>query len=199
MPSACVPWRVTWLITQLYANVWSKGGALLEDAFAALLPHSEACPSDDAGDSDRFVYTAFNTLDVRDGVIQLRLTPQIPRREIVSIPSGAIKPHLQPRSADSATSGFAVVDISAHGHVSLSSSTAQLALVPNRRPVTVRQVSNDGEHHYIISNAFLDVSVSSDGRITSIFDQKQQREIIHQDASAGFVIYECVRRSSRHR
>ncbi|PLW47412.1 hypothetical protein PCANC_05854 [Puccinia coronata f. sp. avenae] len=165
-------------VEKLYAEVSRKGEALLEAARQAALCGTQtidvesACP--DGG--GRFV--GLNTLS-------------FPRQEIIRIPlqiyDGRSAFTLSKAHEDS---GFIIAkDKTGNGLIELEGLENMRANI-RLATASVVQDPNTNEIHYVLANKFLEIQISTRGRIISIMDTELGREIILPGATAGFVIYQ---------
>ncbi|KAK4047772.1 Glycoside hydrolase, 38 vacuolar alpha mannosidase [Microbotryomycetes sp. JL221] len=155
---------------KIYAETAHKGKQLLDDALSALVPDSvDVLDSNAEGDE----------------LIAINTTP-FARREIVKIPLASARA-LADTAVQTSHDGqaYALIQNELGSPVVTASSIRDLAasdIVAARARVTTSG--------YSLSNGYLEVSVSKTGRITSIIDRKLKRELIQNDHSAGFVIFE---------
>ncbi|BGP38279.1 Glycoside hydrolase, 38 vacuolar alpha mannosidase [Rhodotorula kratochvilovae] len=161
-------------VEEIYADITKQGAALLDDALSTLLPSSSA---------------SLSTFSSGDGLVAVD-TLALPRRELVKVPLAAARA-LDEAAVQRSADGEAYVLFESHG------GTGQVVIAD---PVSAATVEEKGEElvsraralgdSFVLSTKKLQVTVSREGRITSIFDKELERELILEGRSAGFVIFQ---------
>ncbi|CEQ42209.1 SPOSA6832_03996, partial [Sporobolomyces salmonicolor] len=177
-------------IGMLYAGIAEKGADLLDSALHALVPGSSSLAEFSSADS----------------LVALDTTSQ-PRREIVKVPLAAAR-SLHDAAIQRSHDGEAYVLIQTErGLLSRARTTDEVAAqkLSARGALSIRfdwsgfdfgaEVSPEdaarivGSDH-VLSTDKLQVTISDQGRITSILDKELNRELILEGKTAGFVIFE---------
>ncbi|GAA5834834.1 hypothetical protein JCM9279_007122 [Rhodotorula babjevae] len=161
-------------VEQIYAEITKQGVSLLDNALSALVPTSSAA-LDAFASGDRLV-----ALD----------TSAVPRRELVKVPLAAARA-LEEAAVQRSADGGAWV---------LFETKGPSAQVVHAEPVSAAEVEEKGEEltsraravgdDFVLSTQKLKVTVSREGRITSIYDKELERELILDGRTAGFVIFQ---------
>ncbi|KAH7882020.1 glycoside hydrolase family 38 protein [Phlebopus sp. FC_14] len=156
---------------KLYSEVRRDCHAILEKAFAVLLPGSAPVLEDSRILSRPASFLAVNP------------TP-FPRSDIIKLPiQGAGSDALSQVAHKSVDGeyGYALV------HCKENSIVAQpLGMTAESIPVSVY---TSGSDHFVLRNTNIQLTISG-GRITSLFDMKLRRELISQGSTGGLVIFE---------
>ncbi|GAA6052494.1 hypothetical protein JCM3770_003794 [Rhodotorula araucariae] len=163
-------------VEEMYAAITKEGASLLDHAFSALLPSSSKALSAFCS-GDRLI--AVDTLTV-------------PRRELVKVPLAAARA-LDEAAVQRSADGEAYVLYETKGEAG----KGQAVVVD---PLSAAAVEAKGEElvsrartvgsSFVLSTQKLQVTVSREGRITSILDKELERELILEGRSAGFVIFQ---------
>ncbi|BGP14223.1 hypothetical protein JCM10213_005885 [Rhodosporidiobolus nylandii] len=153
-----------------YAHIAKVGSELLESALSALLPGSSSLSS---GTNAGGEIVALDTLGA-------------PRREVVKIPMAAAR-----------ALSDAAVQRSEDGEAYVLFETGQEGV---HKPVSVDAIAAKGSEwgararavgsSFTLETAHLKVVLSAAGRITSILDKDQDRELLLEGKTAGFVIFQ---------
>ncbi|GAA5936917.1 hypothetical protein JCM1841_001406 [Sporobolomyces salmonicolor] len=152
---------------KLYAGIAEKGADLLDSALHALVPGSSSLAEFSSADS----------------LVALDTTSQ-PRREIVRVPLAAAR-SLHDAAIQRSHDGEAYVLIQTErGLLSRARTTDEVAA--QKLSARARIVGSD----HVLSTDKLQVTISDQGRITSILDKELNRELILEGKTAGFVIFE---------
>ena len=145
----------------MYANVAKTGQKLLEEALDVAFPQTRAIQATNSAKDAS--YAAINTLMEQ-------------RTEVVKIPFSNIG-----QASKGATHSFVVMSDDT------GSGAASVLAADSVDPVKIQIVENGS---FKMSNAYLTVMISDGGRVTSIYDLVNKREIIAKGQSAGFVIFQ---------
>ncbi|KAI0270408.1 alpha-mannosidase [Gloeopeniophorella convolvens] len=151
----------------LYSEVRTSTEALLDDALRVLYPGSSPLPSSSPLPEGSVTLFAHNT------------TP-FARREIVRVPAGHAA---AVQAASDGSAGYAVLEGGAGGGLVLP---VQINAADLGDGATVHSAGGD---HVVLGNNLARLVVSG-GRITSLYDVQQQRELIPQGETGGLVIFE---------
>ncbi|KAK7464842.1 Glycoside hydrolase, 38 vacuolar alpha mannosidase [Stygiomarasmius scandens] len=155
---------------KLYAEVAKDGKHLLEEALKVLLPNSIPLSIDTKLKSNTSLsqITSVNTTPFR-------------RREVVKIPLAGASPSLKSAigqvDADGKT-GYAIMD---NGSLDAS--------VHNSVGPLHASAYTNGSNHFVLRNSSVQMTIS-DGRISSLLDVQQGRELISEGATGGLVIFQ---------
>ncbi|KAI0944229.1 hypothetical protein AcW1_010259 [Taiwanofungus camphoratus] len=157
---------------KLYAEVRKEGEELIEEAFTALLPKSIPLSEPTLKLKKSGTLVAFNTTF-------------FPRRDVVKVPlvggsASRLRSQVVQVSKDG-TSGFALMDCSSGGSLSLCS-----GLYADCMPTSV---FTNGSDHFVLRNSSMQLTISK-GRITSLFDVELERELIPAGETGGLVIFD---------
>lgn len=160
-------------IRLIYDDIWVKhrkvqeiGTRLLEAAYRALYPGTQTIPED-----------GFAPIYHADQVVPISAMG-IERRELIPVKCG--RKGSWCRQYDSKTSIGYVLACS-------PSSTAQAELQTDARAFVSVSQQNSTSCQLATATVKLDIK---DGRIVSLFDESLQRELIPEDQTGGFIIYE---------
>ncbi|GAA5820018.1 hypothetical protein JCM10212_006157 [Sporobolomyces blumeae] len=191
---------------KIYANIAEKGSALLESALDALAPSSVSLARASAA-------PASARAALGDSIFAISTT-LLPRRELVKIPlslarslsDAAIQPiHRAPASAANTASSvdesfeklslldnagepsaWVVLEIGEEGKV-FAETKSSVDVEQAKWGVRARPAGNGDVK---LSNGGLEIKISSDGRLTSVYDVALDRELLVKGETAGFVIFE---------
>ncbi|GAA5929068.1 alpha-mannosidase [Sporobolomyces koalae] len=163
---------------KIYANVASKGLTLLSNALDALLPASVSIDS------------AASLSGSRDTLFGVSTTG-LARRSLVKIPlataralsDAAIQPS---RTREDDESAYVVLEVGAEGGLIAHSKTSE-QVHASGCGVRARKIEGDA---ILLYNDQVEVVVSSEGRLTSIYDKAADRDLLVPGETAGFVIFE---------
>ena len=183
---------------QIYANIASKGGPLLSSALDALLPATVSADSTSLSGSPDTLFAVSTTT--------------LPRRELAKIPLSAARAlsdaAVQP-SRDEDGSAYVVLEVGEEGGLLAESKTSDevekagwnvrgefclsfvryssVLILTSSLCLTARRTEDD---MITLSTDQLVVVITSEGRLTSIFDKGAERELLIEGETAGFVIFE---------
>lgn len=149
---------------RIYADVAEQGAKLLDDALQHLAPGSRS----------------IDDLSVKADSLICVNTSGVAHRSVVQIPLESARTLDATVQLDQDKSAWALFDCSHEQHVDGQALTTSVE--PARAFAT-----KDG---FTLSSSHLEVQVSNSGRITSIVDKKERRELIAEGKSAGFVIFQ---------
>ncbi|KIJ30485.1 glycoside hydrolase family 38 protein [Sphaerobolus stellatus SS14] len=159
---------------KIYAHVAKEGKALLEAAFKVIAPKSVAIP-----------LTGQTFQASSNGKILAYNSTPFPRLDVVQVPlagSGGNKLRVEAvQVATGGNTGFVLVDATEG-----SGFGKARGLFADVKPASVMQKSADV---FVLMNAFITVTISN-GRITSLVDNEQARELIPEGESGGLIIYD---------
>ncbi|GAA5949430.1 hypothetical protein JCM3765_003406 [Sporobolomyces pararoseus] len=163
---------------KIYANITSKGSDLLSDALDALLPSTVS-----AGSVSLEKASSHDTLCAVS-------TTTLPRRSLAKIPLAAARAlsdaAIQPCRGEEDSSAYVVLEVGEKGGLLAESKTSDEAHKAGWN-VRARKTENDS---ITLSNDDLVVVISSEGRLTSVYDKRAERELLVGGETAGFVIFE---------
>ncbi|KZV60805.1 glycoside hydrolase family 38 protein [Peniophora sp. CONT] len=156
----------------LYAEVAKDAHDLIEGAFRILLPNSIP-----------LLPTNANQLTRSAQLIGYNTTP-FARRELVTVPL----------EGNAKALGGSVVQVSRdgkEGYALMSADEGSNVAVPGVLPAGFGTVSasSSGPEHCVLRGPAVQLTIN-DGRITSLYDVKLGRELIHAGESGGLVIFE---------
>ncbi|KAF5362894.1 hypothetical protein D9758_007045 [Tetrapyrgos nigripes] len=155
---------------KLYAEVAKDGQKLLEEALTILLPNSVRLTPD----------VKLGTHSSVSQIMSVNTTP-FRRREVVKIPltgaSSSVKSVIAQLDADGKT-GYAIID----------NGLLDPSVQDSLGPLHVSAYTN-GSNHFVLRNSSVQLTIS-DGRITSLVDIQQGRELIPEGATGGLVIFQ---------
>ncbi|KIL60738.1 glycoside hydrolase family 38 protein [Amanita muscaria Koide BX008] len=164
---------------KLYAEVQHDCRILLEDAFDVLFPDSFPLTKDT---SQRLLARAKHVLAYN--------TTFFPRCDIIEVPlisaSSILKGQVMQTSSDGKT-GYALVRC--EGGAPSTPCTPAASGLDLHKILMPATVYSNGSDHFVLSNANVQLTIA-DGRITSLLDVKQGRELIANGATGGLVIFE---------
>lgn len=167
---------------KIYAEVAAKGSALLESALKALYPSS-------------LPFKSSNSHSGGDELIAINTSPY-PRRELVKISLESARERSDAfiqLAGDSKGAWVLFENKSRAGAGENWTGTKSMKEVEEMKlGVEGRgaRAKDLGEEGFSLSNSQLVVKISNQGRITSLFDLEQERELIKEGESGGFVIFE---------
>ncbi|PPR01817.1 hypothetical protein CVT24_001681 [Panaeolus cyanescens] len=160
----------------LYAEVKRDGEAVIEEAMSVLLPGSLPL----AGIRSKYL--------AGDCKIVAYNTTFFPRWDVVKVPLAKAGPALKGlvmQATDNGREGYAVMHCAqgaGPGELKSSSNTLRSQL----RPVSVY---TNGSDHFVLRNGSVQLTIS-EGRISSLVDVKQNRELIPEGSTGGLVVFQ---------
>ncbi|BGP23098.1 Glycoside hydrolase, 38 vacuolar alpha mannosidase [Rhodotorula toruloides] len=162
----------------IYADVREKGSALLDAALSALLPGSVSLASN-----------LSSSFDLDSSLVAIDTLALGARRELVKVPlaaARALDEAAVQRSADG--EAYVLFESSKAGETILEDpvGTEEVVLRANELISRARSVG-DG---FVLATPKLQVTLTKDGRISSILDKELERELILVGKTAGFVIFQ---------
>ncbi|GAA6008699.1 hypothetical protein JCM10207_001690 [Rhodosporidiobolus poonsookiae] len=165
---------------KIYANLTTKGRALLEAGLSALFPDSIALdapiPSASSGTYDALI--ALNTLSH-------------PRREVVRVPLAVARALGDDQAAVQRSADGDAYVVFETGKGAVGGAVGRLV-----GQETIASVYEGGARaraqgdEFILSTSKLQVKISKEGRMTSILDKELDRELLLEGKTAGFVIFQ---------
>ncbi|KAF8583534.1 glycoside hydrolase family 38 protein [Ramaria rubella] len=158
---------------RIYAQVAKDGNALLEAAFKALIPKSTPISLDQP------LKTAGN-----GRIIAYNTTP-FPRLDVVQVPLGGsggkhLKAEVVQVAKDGKT-GYILVDGTAAPGLARTR-----GIFADVKSASAQSISHNA---FVLQNAYLKLTVSG-GRVTSLYDREQKRELIPTGSTGGLIIYD---------
>ncbi|GAA6017633.1 hypothetical protein JCM11491_005308 [Sporobolomyces phaffii] len=161
---------------KIYANIAAKGADLLSSALDALLPSTVSVDSSSviSGSPDTIFAVSTTTLPCRS-------LARIPLSAARALSDAAIQP-----SRDGDETAYVVLEVGEKGGLLAQSKTSD-EISKAGWSVRARKTENDS---ITLSNDQLAVVISSEGRLTSVFDKGAERELLVEGETAGFVIFE---------
>ncbi|KAK0458541.1 glycoside hydrolase family 38 protein [Desarmillaria tabescens] len=164
---------------EYYAQVFKSGKVLLEDAFKVLFPNSVSVTSPE-----------FNSKTANLANIFAVNTTFFPRREIVKVPVlGSVKDLKNKliQTSKDGKDGYVMMGCGpATTSVGLVNDLGGPSLTEVPLPVAVY---TNGSDHFVLRNASVQLTISN-GRITSLLDVQQGRELLTEGATGGLIIFE---------
>lgn len=186
---------------QIYADVHAKGSALLDAALSALLPGSVALTSNSS-----------SLFDLGSSLVAVDTLGLGTRRELVRVPlaaARALDDAAVQRSADgeayilfeSSRAGDTILEkpvgtdevmrraneLTSRGTISPVTLRRSPSLTPGEYSLVAARALGDD---FVLATPKLQVTVTKEGRISSIFDKELERELILDGKTAGFVVFQ---------
>ncbi|GAA6045569.1 hypothetical protein NBRC10513_004988 [Rhodotorula toruloides] len=163
---------------KIYASVTEKGSTLLDAALSALLPGSVSLTSESS-----------SSFGLDSSLVAIDTLALGTRRELVKVPlaaARALDDAAVQRSADG--EAYVLFESSKEGEMVIEKpiGTGEVMRRANELTSRARSVGDD----FVLSTPKLQVTVTKDGRISSIFDKELERELILEDKTTGFVIFQ---------
>ncbi|GAA5840618.1 hypothetical protein JCM11251_004169 [Rhodosporidiobolus azoricus] len=162
---------------RIYASIASKGSSLLDDALSALLPGSTSISSSS---------TVAGPLIAIDTLTNAR-------REVVKVPLSVAR-----GLSDAAVQRCGGVEAREEAYVLFETSGTEG--IVTHEPVAAAALASFGTDFgarartsgtdFVLSTSKLQVTVSRQGRLTSIYDKELERELLLDGQTAGFVIFQ---------
>ncbi|KAI0753803.1 hypothetical protein C8Q74DRAFT_1373733 [Fomes fomentarius] len=175
---------------KLYAEVHKDGKALIEEAFKAIFPPSVSLTDPALKTKKTGTIVGFNTTF-------------FPRRDIVEVPLTGAASRLKSQvvqASKSGSTGLALMDCAAGGGVAYSTGlyadckpvSGALQLLYGSSVITLADrnlVARVGVNTFVLKNSGIQLTIA-DGRITSLYDVGQERELIPTGETGGLVIFD---------